>query len=185
MQVSATQQKTSDDVAAFWRHYTDADQRIEMDLPAAWIDRAAGDHLFELHAPDDPWTVLLLSFHKLELLRFGERVNELVIDDSKRWNLQRKASLIHNGVAAIEADFSLQSNGASWMMRKLYLPHNDGLFALAFMTRAATWSRYSAAYRGVHRSFALFRGNTPRKVHVVPPRVVNAPTANASAPLLL
>jgi hypothetical protein len=185
MHANAAHQLAPTGTTSFWRQYVDADQRIEMDLPAAWVDRAAAGQLLELHAPDDPWTVLLLTFHKLDLLRFGERVNELVIEDSKRWSLQRKASLIHNGAAAIEADFSLQSNGSSWMMRKLYLPHNDGLFALAFMTRAATWSRYSTAYRGVHRSFAAFRGNTARQVHSVPQRAAIEPTTKSEPTLFL
>jgi hypothetical protein len=177
----------NDDATPFWQRYVDADQRIEMEIPAQWVNHASENYLFDLHAPEDPWTVLLLSYHGFDKLLFGERVNELLIEDSKRWSLQRKGSLIHNGLAAIEADFALQSNGSSWMMRKLYVPHNDGLFALAFMTRLATWSRYGTIYRGVHRSFSPFSGKpnaSPRSVAERVTRVQTQPQPNARLLLL-
>jgi hypothetical protein len=139
-----------------WVDYSDEDKLIDLTIPASWSRQASPGYLLDLHAPGDPWTVLQLSSHSLGTLRFGERVNELILSDSKNWLLQRKASVIQNGVAALEADFGLQSNGAAWLMRKLYLPLNDRLFALGFMTRLATWSRYSEVHRSSFRSFSAF-----------------------------
>jgi hypothetical protein len=169
---------------AFWTRYVDRDQRIEVDIPVQWLNHASRGYLLDLHAPDDPWTVLQLSFHFYDRLKFGERVNELITEDSSRWALQRKGSLIHNGVGAIEADFSLQSNGSSWLMRKLYIPHSEGLFALAFMTRLATWSRYGAIYRGVHRSFSPYTGKPMARSSATAHRS-GAPRVEPSSGLLL
>jgi hypothetical protein len=174
----------NDDVTPFWKRYVDADQRIEMEIPAQWVNHPSQDYLFDLHAPDDPWTVLLLSYHRFDKLRFGERVNELLDEDGKRWTLQRKGSLIHNGLAAIEADFGLHSNGSSWLMRKLCVPHGDGLFALAFLTRLATWSRYGTIYRGVHRSFSMCSPAQP-KTRLVPERAPQRIVHSEGPPLLL
>ncbi len=184
MQSLATIDTAPDQATPFWRHYTDADRRVEMEIPAQWIEHRPADYLIELHAPDDPWTVILLAHHALDKLRFGERVNELLTEDGKRWALQRKASLIHNGVAAIEADFSLQSNGSSWLMRKFYVPDRDGLFALAFMTRLATWSRYGAIYRGVYRSFSIHSAPQQPKTRFIAERAPN-PVAHNDGPSLL
>lgn len=174
MQSLATADTSFDQSTPFWRHYTDADLRVEMEIPSQWIAHDARGYILELHAPDDPWTVLQLSHQCFDGLLFGERVNELLLEDNKRWAMQRRASLIHNGVAAIEADFSLQSNGASWLMRKLFLPHGDGLFALAFMTRLATWSRYSTITRGVYRSFSIRHAASRPKSPVVSERAPRA-----------
>jgi hypothetical protein len=143
-------------VAPVWRRFVDAEQRIEMEIPSHWVVESSRDYLLDLHAPDDPWTAILLSFHSLDLLRFHERVNELVSKDRKRWSLQRKVSLLHNGYQAIEADFVLLANGSGWLMRKTYLMHGNGLFALAFMTRHATWPRYGAIHRHMLHSLSSF-----------------------------
>jgi hypothetical protein len=184
MQSATAMNIATDSAASFWRQYVDADRRIEMEVPAQWIGQDSEGYLLDLHAPDDPWTALQLAFHRLDKLRFGERVNEILVEDSKRWALQRKASLIHNGIAAIEADFSLQSNGSSWLMRKLFVPYGDGVFVLTFMTRLATWSRYGTIYRGVHRSFSNYSGKAMVRPAAAAHRSA-APIATASAGLLL
>jgi hypothetical protein len=142
--------------ASQWVDYSDEDNLIDLTIPAWWLRQPSPGYLLDLHAPSDPWTSLQLSSHSIGHIRFGERVDELIQSDSKSWLLQRKASVIHNGTAALEADFGLQSNGAAWLMRKLYLPFNDRLFALGFMTRLATWSRYSEIHRSSFRSFSAF-----------------------------
>jgi hypothetical protein len=139
-----------------WLDYCDDDNRVNLTIPACWARQASPGFLLDLHAPGDPWTALQLSVHSLEHLRFGERVNELIVSDCKHWALQRKASTIHNGTAALEADFGLQSNGAAWLMRKLYLPSKDRVFTLGFMTRLATWSRYGETFRAAFRSFSNY-----------------------------
>lgn len=136
-----------------WAIFEDPDRRIEISIPSHWITHESAGVLVDLHAPHDAWTVILLSSHATRGLRFGELVNELISDDETRWTLQRRASVIHNGCGAIEVDFGLSSNGASWLMRKTFLPIGEVVFVFSFMTRLATWSRYSSLYRDVHRSF--------------------------------
>lgn len=136
-----------------WTIFEDPERRIEVTVPVNWVRHKTNGVLLDLHAPDDAWTVFLITSHSTPGLRFGEVVNELIVEDEKRWAIQRKASVIHNSCGAIESDFSLSSNGASWLMRKTFLPIGDEVFAFSFMTRLATWPRYGAIYRDVYRSF--------------------------------
>jgi hypothetical protein len=176
---SAIRSDDSSSQASQWVDYSDVDSLIDLTLPACWSQQSSPGFLLDLHAPGDPWTALQLSSHSLDHLRFGERVNELIMGDSKHWTLQRKASVIHNGTAALEADFGLQSNGAAWLMRKLYLPSKDRLFALGFMTRLATWSRYGETYRAAFRSFSN-HSDRPRSARHAGTLRVSAPVARSA-----
>jgi hypothetical protein len=171
-------------------HYVDPNGEIELELPAAWQREPREELLLELRAPDDPWTVLQLSRHSLDGTRSGELIDAIVAMDSRRWSMERRASLVHNSAAAVETDFALHLNGAAWIMRKLFLPAQQSLYALAFMTRFATWSRYSAAHRSVHRSFSLLSHRRPRqsfapRSDLAPPERAAAPSGSETRALLL
>jgi hypothetical protein len=148
----------------YWREYTDPGKRVELMVPSEWSNRPSNEQQLNLCAPDDASTAIQLRFHNAEKLLFQERVTELIAHDTRNLSLQRKEAIIHNSGEAYEADFLFNTNDASIMIRKIYLPITDGLAVLGLATRLTTWSRYGSVFRGVQRSFGRHSGTIARNM---------------------
>lgn len=145
-----------------WFLHIDPGQRISVRTPTHWRIENDDQTLLSLRAPDDVLTCLRIQYVSLTERGFNDRVVELCKAEKSYWQPQKLQRLELANLEAFEAHFLMHGPAFSCILRKAYVCAGTGVFAVAFMTRAAAWAGNGGLYRSVINSIHIDLGDDTR-----------------------